>query len=326
MLLVSTICESTVSVSGSSRSAFVLIAALLFAGCGDDTQAGGTGGSGGGPVFYMPGGATSVPAPPPPSAFTDSDVGSYAVGEPVTTLPAGISITGQMGSGCDLMVGIVRDFKGANEPGGHPDFEAFKGSAATKGLVAAALGGDQKPVYASKCGAQPAGGNTCPFGQQTTTQANFDQWYRFADNVNKPYLIYFRFEQNGNVYTFQSTSFFPLDGKGWGNTPNWPHNYHFTTELHTQFQYNGGEQFTFTGDDDLWVFINDKLAMDLGGLHPQTSDTLNLDAQAGNLGIQKGQIYPLALFHAERHTDKSNFRVDTTLAFVNCGVIVPDIH
>ena len=110
------------------------------------------------------------------------------------------------------MVGIVRDVKGKSEPGGHPDFEAFSGAAQTTGLVAVDLGTDQKPVYASKCGAPPAGGNTCPYGQQTTTQANFDEWYRFTKDVNKPYLVYFRFAANGNVYTFESTSFFPREG------------------------------------------------------------------------------------------------------------------
>ncbi|HEX9295356.1 MAG TPA: fibro-slime domain-containing protein [Polyangiaceae bacterium] len=103
------------------------------------------------------------------------------------------------------------------------------------------------------------------------------------------------------------------------------HNFGFTTELHTKFQYNGGETFRFSGDDDLWVFINGKLAMDLGGLHPPAANTINLDSAAGTLGIAKGNVYTLELFHAERHTTASNFRVDSTLTFVDCGSIPPDI-
>jgi len=102
-----------------------------------------------------------------------------------------------------------------------------------------------------------------------------------------------------------------------------PHNFGFTTELHTTFRYNGGEHFTFTGDDDLWVFINGRLALDLGGLHSQVSGTIDLDGSATTLGISKGSNYSLELFHAERHTTASNFRIDTNFVFVDCGVIVP---
>jgi fibro-slime domain-containing protein len=91
------------------------------------------------------------------------------------------------------------------------------------------------------------------------------------------------------------------------------HNFHFTTEIHTRFEYQGGETFTFTGDDDLWLFINGRLAIDLGGLHPSLSATVDLDAQAATLGITPGHEYAMDIFHAERHTDASNFRIETTI-------------
>ena len=112
MLLASTIGESTVPVLRSPWSALLLVAASFTVGCSDDTQANATGGTGGALVFIQPEGGASVPPPPPPAAFKQSDVGSYAVGNAVTSVPTGISSAGQMnGAGCDLMVGVVRDFK-----------------------------------------------------------------------------------------------------------------------------------------------------------------------------------------------------------------------
>ena len=323
------------------------LAAAILAGCGSSARSGleNTGGAGGqtqgtstrssassasGIVLTGTGVGTGTGAGGSvsvPMSWVTADVGAYEHGAPV--MGDSVSDTGvSSANGCTVLVGIVRDFKGSNEPGGHPDFEAFSGSAQTPGLVQDTLGGDGKPVYAGHC-ATPDVTADCPYGQQMTSQADYDPWYRYTAGVNLPYLLYLELAQDPTtkVATFASSLFFPLDGVGYGNSgtgdDNRPHNFGFTTEIHTKFLYSGGEHFTFTGDDDLWVFINQKLAIDLGGLHPPATQTVDLDASAQTLGLTKGNVYALELFNAERHTTGSNFRVDTDLGFVDCGSFPP---
>ena len=316
---------SQVGGGAASSSTGVAGSANIIVPTGDGGSSNGSGGSGTGSSS----GPYALPA-----GYTMTEMGGYKeLGPDTGTSAAGAtgSAGASSGSGCGTqIIGVVRDFKGINEPMGHPDFEHFSGNGPSKGIVQATLGSDQKPVYAS------TGAYTGMYGQQTTSKADFDQWYRNTQDVNKPFLVSFYFEPNNKVLTFQSMTFFPIDGVGWGNSCHEPdadpktcppqaHNFGFTTEIHTRFNYMGGETFAFTGDDDLWVFINNKLAIDLGGLHPQASDMISLDASAKDLGITVGNAYDLDLFHAERHTNASDFRVDTNLQFTNCGTIIPDV-
>ncbi len=274
-----------------------------------------------------------------PAGFKATDIGGFQLGGKVEGA-AGTGMTGSGGGGgsgggpggdCgNILLGVVRDFKGADE-GGHADFETAKiyGADVTPGLVSPVLGPEKKPIYTSKCEiANPGAKDVCPYGAQTTTQANFDQWYRDTTGVNEAYTVsIFLAPRAGGLFTFQSLNYFPVDGAGFMGQAKGDdgmlHNFGFTTELHTQFLYTGGETFNFQGDDDVWVYINNKLAVDLGGLHPMQMRSVMLDASAGQLGIVKGTIYPLDLFHAERHTTASTFRIDTNLSFTDCGTVIP---
>lgn len=258
-------------------------------------------------------------------------------GDPFGALPAKVTIAG-----------VARDFRAWNVSGGHPDFERTppNGWGVYMGIVHDTLDPDGNPVFKStgskvmtpwrdakgrmmispRSYIQPrpgdvAGACASTAGQVVVGAERFGQWYYDTPGVNVSVLYAIDLVRTPGTgkYVYDDkldpkfaggSGFFAVGGSGFPTGGN--QNFDFTYEVEAEFPFirGTGQYITVAGDDDVWAFVKDKLVCDVGGIHMQNSQTIELD----RLPFLDDQgVYTLKVFFADRHKPESRLRIETNL-------------
>lgn len=130
--------------------------------------------------------------------------------------------------------------------------------------------------------------------------------------------------------------FYPIDGLGYdailgdttdkandsgSNRPEHP-NGNYALRGEAQFVYRDDLYFEFSGDDDVYMYINGVLALDLGGAHGICTKRVNLKDVAQQCHLTEGEVATFTFFYMERNSDASNFKIETNMELVKRGISV----
>lgn len=201
------------------------------------------------------------------------------------------------------------------------------------GLVQSTLDSTRRPVLTER-------GKTCFISENL-----FGQLFKATENVNETSCADVSLKINeANRWAYDSGlqgGFFPMEStdpallmpgtkplpaartkrsaegpEGWSVGPEefGTRNQHFCMESHTAFGYMPGQQFSISGSDDIWVYIDGKLAIDLGGIHPTAKGSVELDSFEGEHGkLEAGKSYTLEIFSCNRNTKQSDLKIETSI-------------
>ena len=162
----------------------------------------------------------------------------------------------------------------------------------------------------------------CYDGTYYTTRFPFLPVHTVAGDPSSQY------ELNSPYYTDSGVA----ETKTWGETCV-DRNYNYVLKSQGQFVYFEDEDyyFNFEGDDDVYLFINGELVLDLGATHGVSRAKININdyvewaqdnldssdsavrARAEKLNLEDGESYRFDFFYMERHSCGANLKISTNI-------------
>ena len=268
---------------------------------------------------------------------------------------------------CEItyLAATVRDFASSRAKGSpfyNSEFGPGRGCwrggwSGIKGMVDTILGPGRKPVRsAHDTGSfypnQWTWANRCTYDTLPGLQAEIGDsgiatnWFRTVEGKNAETCrdIPLTLDSVNGNYAHNSPRYFPIDDftklDNGADNPYFDringddgrtHNYGFCLESHGSFEYKKGQTFKFRGDDDVWFFIDNRLVVDLGGIHGPWEDSVKLDTigsvitsrWVNNVQVYdtvrtaarlvEGRTYNFDFFFCERNPQGSSMRIETSM-------------
>lgn len=152
---------------------------------------------------------------------------------------------------------------------------------------------------------------------------NIDNYKLSFSRTGDTYTLTKVLDQNGNNtntnYT-GSSNFFPLNNASSVKTnaedrENGRNNVYFGMRYDFTFtlgDYNGPLNYTFNGDDDLWVFLDGQLVLDDGGIHGAIEKSVNIKNALGT-NPDKSATHQITVLYMERGGNESNCSMNFTI-------------
>lgn len=168
---------------------------------------------------------------------------------------------------------------------------------------------------------------------------DMSRWFSEVEGKSKSYIgtIRLDYDTDGAVFSFHKNKFYPLDEVEFGEgeeVNSDGHNHLFTMNFAVPFTVllSGRESFTITADDDTFVYVGDRLAIDMGGIHEAMTGKLEIqengevyaavdgrDLAYSGIDVQGKEGSIIRIFHADRDEEESVF--DVEFVGMNLGVV-----